>query len=190
MSRTPEQIYAVYEMMFKEAAQIRDFQIAQGEKVSGTVNMLLKGDRSKFLKRWADEMEEVAGVLDGSHDDPYTLESTQVFYWASLYAVSGGVSWSELDFEGAARMDSVSYGLDAPGLLASQSKRVAEVDVESVPARKLFAFWWAAHSIYRKTTPEDQQFTIAQLMAYEWHQFTQRSYLSPILKKIDATASA
>ena len=32
MPRTPDQIFAVYQAMFDDAATIRDFQIAAGEK--------------------------------------------------------------------------------------------------------------------------------------------------------------
>mgnify|MGYP001149758943 CR=1 FL=1 len=45
---TPEQIFLVYQGLAEHAATIKEFQIAKGERVSGTVKLILGGDREKL----------------------------------------------------------------------------------------------------------------------------------------------
>ena len=94
---TPRRVFTIYQKLAEDAETVRDFQVAQGEKVSGTVNLLLSGNRDKLLQRWGEEMAELCGVLDGTHDDSYLMECTQCFYWGSLFAVTGGLSFDDLD---------------------------------------------------------------------------------------------
>ena len=93
-----ERIFGIYEYLYAHAADVRDFQVAAGEKVSGTVNLMLGGNREKMLQRWGEEMGEMCGVIDGSHKDPYMMEATQCFYWGSLFYVMGGIGWADIDF--------------------------------------------------------------------------------------------
>ena len=67
---SPRRIFTIYKLLFDNAEEIRDFQVAKGEKVSGTVNMLIKKDREKLLARFGDEMDELCGVLDGTTMTP------------------------------------------------------------------------------------------------------------------------
>ncbi|HEX3134011.1 MAG TPA: hypothetical protein VHX44_10575 [Planctomycetota bacterium] len=99
---TPRRIFRIYEKLAQNAKEIREFVAAKGEK-SGTLDLLVSGDRAKLLTRWGEEMEELCGVLDGTHDDSYLMEATQTFYWVSLFAVSGGVTWDGLNFEAVRR---------------------------------------------------------------------------------------
>lgn len=62
---------------------------------------LLHADEDGVTARIADELGELAGVLDGSHRhaDPVsdvTLEAGQVMYWLTLRAVRDGISWNEI----------------------------------------------------------------------------------------------
>lgn len=70
--------------------------------VSGTSARLRAADDAIGL-RIADELRELAGVLDGSHAhaaaDPRAdtlLEATQILYWVILAALRGGVAWDQL----------------------------------------------------------------------------------------------
>jgi phosphoribosyl-AMP cyclohydrolase len=52
-------------------------------------------------RRIADELRELAGVLDGSHRhhsliDDLRLEASQVIYWLLVEAIRNGVSWDQL----------------------------------------------------------------------------------------------
>jgi phosphoribosyl-ATP pyrophosphohydrolase len=177
---SPRRIFAIYHSLHRNAAEIRDFQIAQGDKVSGTVQMLLQGDRPKLLERWAEEMDELCGVLDGSHDDPYILEATQCFYWASLYAVTGGVTWEEICFDDL-RISARQTGIDNPAALTETVNRVRALGVEQVHPRKLFMLWLVADHIYRATVPIKQQFDLATIMQADLADMEKRPYLQPII---------
>jgi phosphoribosyl-AMP cyclohydrolase/phosphoribosyl-ATP pyrophosphohydrolase len=64
--------------------------------VSGT-SRLLRADEDRVSERLADELEELAGVLDGSHrhgvfSEDVALEATQCLYWAALSGVRQGMN--------------------------------------------------------------------------------------------------
>ncbi|HET8521868.1 MAG TPA: phosphoribosyl-AMP cyclohydrolase [Thermomicrobiales bacterium] len=68
--------------------------------VSGT-SARLRAEEAKIAPRIADELRELAGVLDGTHGhtDPRAdllLEGSQVLYWVALAAVRANVGWEEL----------------------------------------------------------------------------------------------
>lgn len=70
------------------------------EDISGT-SARLRAPSSGVTDRLIDELEELAGVLEGSHrhDDfaaDVLLESTQVLYWAILAALRAGATWDDL----------------------------------------------------------------------------------------------
>ena len=99
---TPRRVFRIYHQLAANAAEIRDFVIAKGEK-SGTLDLLVQGDRKKLLARWGEEMAELCGVLDGTHNDSYLMEATQTFYWGCLFAVSGGATWETIAFDAGRR---------------------------------------------------------------------------------------
>jgi phosphoribosyl-AMP cyclohydrolase len=62
---------------------------------------LLRGPEPSFAGRIADELAELAGVLDGTHrhsdlHGDVLLEGSQCLYWLCLAAIAGGVSWATL----------------------------------------------------------------------------------------------
>jgi phosphoribosyl-AMP cyclohydrolase len=70
------------------------------DDVSST-SKLLRTDPSRIPMRIADEFEELAGVLDGSHrhgslEDDLLLEGSQSLYWLALAAISSNIPWDEL----------------------------------------------------------------------------------------------
>ena len=78
-------------------AVLRDLDL---EAVS-TTSRRLRGDADPASSRVADELGELAGVLDGNHghDDPETdtvLEASQVLYWLTLAALWHGLGWDEV----------------------------------------------------------------------------------------------
>ncbi len=182
---SPQRIFTVYQRLLENAEEIRDFQVAQGDKVSGTINMLLKADRAKLLSRWGEEMDELCGVIEGTHDDPYIVEATQCFYWASLYAVTGGTTWDDIDFENI-RLDQVdALAVETPSGLYQLVLRILEKG-EGIPAQKLFLLWHAADRLYRQVTPPEKQWTVEQLMDYDLADMKKRTYLQPILAMTEA----
>jgi phosphoribosyl-AMP cyclohydrolase len=67
---------------------------------SGTSRRLMSSEE-KVNVRIADELRELAGVLDGSHrhgdwQDDVVLEASQVIYWVVLEALRSGVTWAQL----------------------------------------------------------------------------------------------
>lgn len=180
---TPRRIFRIYHALGQDAATVQDFQLAQGQKVSGTVKMLIAKDAGKLLAKWGEEMEELCGVLDGSHDDPYIMESTQTYYWGSLYAVVLGESWETLGFD-QLRRDSATCGITTVDELRSAVGRLVAAGPAVAKPGKLFLLWNVADGIYRRQTPVADQRSLAELMAYDLHDMQSRSYLKPIIDRI------
>lgn len=181
---SPEAIFTVYDLLAESAQTIRDFQVAKGEKVSGTVNLILKGDRAKLLARWLDEMEELVGVLNGVHDDPYIVESTQCFYWASVFTVTGGLSWADIEFEAMRQKAATEQTLQDPNMIISQAQRLAAMEPDQVKPAKLFLLWWAADNVYRHSDRFKDRWEVDQIMEYDLQDMKKREYLQPILKQL------
>lgn len=179
---TPRRIFRIYHALGRDAETVRDFQQARGEKVSGTVNLLIAKDAGKLLRKWGEEMVELCGVLDGSHDDPYIMESTQTFYWGSLYAVVQGCDWETLGFE-QMRREAAGCGISTVPELRAAVERLVAVGPAAKPG-KLFLLWNVADGIYRRQTPADEQRSLAELMAYDLHEMSGRDYLKPIIERI------
>lgn len=180
---TPRRIFRIYHALGRDAETVRDFQLARGAKVSGTVNQLIAKDAGKLLAKWGEEMAELCGVLDGSHDDPYIMEATQTYYWGSLYAVVQGSDWESLGFE-QVRREAMTCGIDdVPELRAAVTRLVGLGPAAAKPA-KLFLLWNAADWIYRRQTPETEQRSLAELMAYDLHEMSGRDYLQPIISQV------
>ena len=53
---SPRRVYTIYQQLAQDAETVKEFQLAQGENVSGTVTLLLSGNREKLLQRWGEEM--------------------------------------------------------------------------------------------------------------------------------------
>jgi phosphoribosyl-ATP pyrophosphohydrolase len=181
---SPRRIFTVYQLLFRNAAEIRDFQLAKGEPVSGTVQLLLSGDRDKLLRRWGEEMHEMCGVIGGTHDDPYILEATQCFYWGSLFAVSGGVDWEALGF-GRLRTQIGQTGLDNVGDLSDTVERLVALGAEAAKPAKCFLLWHVADRLYRDITPPGKQWSHEQMMDYDLADMKKRPYLAPLLKQTE-----
>jgi len=180
---TPRRIFRIYHALGADAEIVRDFMQAKGEPVSSTVKNLCDKDAAKLLRKWGDEMEEIAGVLDGSHDDPYILEATQTFYWASLYAIVQGLSWEDLGFD-LARREARTCGIDDLPALRANVQRLVGLGPAEAKASKLFLLWNVADTIYRRQTPTDTQWSLEQIMEADLQEMRKREYLRPILEKV------
>lgn len=181
---TPRRIFRIYQRLYQDAAEIRDFQVAKADKVSGTVNLLLSGDRGKLLQRWGEEIIEVGGVLHGTHKDPYILEATQCFYWASLYAVTGGVDWDDLDFDALPRQAASHASLGDVNLILDQAAKLVALGAERAPPGKLFLLWWAMDNQYRHSALFPDKWSVEQIMEADLQEMKTRSYLQPILRDV------
>ena len=178
---TPRRIFRIYSQAAIDAEVIREFQQAQGEKVSGTVNLLCQRDAAKLLAKWGEEMDELCGVLDGSHDDPYIMESTQTFYWGCLYSGVVGVTWDQLGFD-ALRHQAATCGISTvPELKTAVERLIATPDAKP---EKLFLLWNVADHLYRAKTPADEQRSLEELMDYDLHEMRSRPWMAPLLKLI------
>jgi|GEM_PF-3051105 len=179
---SPRRIYSIYRALAQDAATVRDFQQAQGEKVSGTVHMLCAGDKHKPLTRWGEEMHELCGVLAGTHDDSYLMEATQTFYWASVYAGMTGTTWDALRFVEGSRA-AATCGITSPGELQTAVDRLVSQGEQARPD-KLFLLWNVADHLYRAHTPSEDQWSLEQLMEADLQDMKKRTYLAPILARI------
>ncbi len=180
---SPRRVYRIYLQLATDAETVRDFCAAQGEKIPGTVNLLLAGDRAKLLARWGEEMAELCGVLDGTHDDSYLMEATQTFYWGSLYAASAGTTWEQLAFD-QQRRAAPTCGISTVPELRAASQRLIDLGAGKAKPEKLFLLWNVADALYRAKTPAEDQWTLEQLMEADLQEMKKRAYLAPILRQI------
>jgi phosphoribosyl-ATP pyrophosphohydrolase len=177
---TPRRIYRIYARAAADAETIRDFMQAQGQ-TSGTVNLLCQRNAAKLLAKWGEEMHELGGVLDGSHDDPYLMESTQTFYWASLYGAVQGITWEQLGFD-QLRHQAGTCGISSvPELITAVDRLLA---VPDAPPAKLFLLWNVADHLYRQQTPADQQWSLEQLMEADFQDMRKRPWMAPVIEMV------
>lgn len=180
---TPRRIFRIYHALGQDAETVRDFQLARGIKPSGTVAMLIAKDAARLLRKWAEEMGELCGVLDGSHGDPYIMEATQTYYWGSLYAVVQGCDWESLGFDDA-RREAAASGIGTVPELRAAIARLAELGPQGARPAKLFLLWNVADRIYRRQTPPGAQRSVEELMAYDLNEMRSRDYLLPLIERI------
>ena len=182
---TPHRIYQIYAQLFADAHTVKDFQEANGEKVSGTVQLLVQGDRDLLLKRWGEEIEELAGVLDGTHKDPYIMESTQCFYWASLFAVSAGMSWDDLNWQ-SLREQAVRARVEDAGAMLSHAQRLVGLGADQAKPEKCFLIWHMADQLYRSSDRFKNKWSIEEIMEADYQDMLKRSYLKPVIDQVPA----
>jgi phosphoribosyl-AMP cyclohydrolase len=94
-----------------------------------TTSRRLRSGESSFDQRIADELRELAGVLDETHRhrslaDDVVLEGSQVLYWVANAAVRDGIAWQQL------RPDSALLTGDAE-LPATSTAKLLRRDAES-----------------------------------------------------------
>ncbi|MEK7412671.1 MAG: hypothetical protein AAB263_05065 [Planctomycetota bacterium] len=180
---TPRRIFRIYHLVGQQAERIRKEQLAKGETLSSTVKLLCERDAGKLLGRWGEEMQELCGVIDGSHQDPYILEATQVFYWASLYAIVKGVDWDGLEFDRQRALATTTAYATAADLMTEVDLLVTSGPDKAVPAR-LFQLWNIAEQLHRRWRPSEVQPTLEEVMDYDLDEMSQRAYLQPFLERV------
>ena len=180
---SPKRIFNIYQQLKVDAQSIHDFQVAAGEKVSGTVKLMLKGDAQWLLERWGEEMHEVCGVLDGTHDDPYIMEATQTFYWASCFAAVRGASWEDIDFP-SLRLQGPKISIPDPGQLHTNIDRLVALGAEHIKPQKLFLFWCVADTLYRQVTKPELQRSLEEIMEVDLQDMKKRKYLLPVIEQV------
>lgn len=179
---SPCRVFRIYAQLAADAPVIAEFLAAKGDKIPGTVSLLLKRDPLKLLARWQEEMHELCGVLDGSHEDSYLMEATQTWYWGSLFSVVQGATWEDLAFAEAARQVP-SCGIATVVELRAAVDRLAAQGAAAKPA-KLALLWQVADAIYRRQTPAAEQWTVEQMMEADFQEMKKRPYLEPILRQV------
>lgn len=175
-------VYRIYAELGAHAAEIREFLSAKGEK-SGTLDLLAARDAGKALRRWGEEMQELCGVLDGSHEDSYLMEATQTFYWGALFAVARGADWDAIAFD-AGRREAATCGIATVPELRAAVTRLAGLDPATAPPRKVFLLWNVADRLYRAKTPPDDQWSLEQLMEADLQDMKKRAYLVPVIERV------
>jgi phosphoribosyl-AMP cyclohydrolase len=83
---------------------LRDHDLTAESKTSRR----LRTPDFSFAKRIADELRELAGVLDGTHRhrslaEDIVLEGSQVLYWVANAAVRDGITWQQVRPDSALR---------------------------------------------------------------------------------------
>ncbi len=101
--------------------------------VSAT-SRLLHASSSPVTKRIADELRELAGVLDGRHrhselEADVELEGSQVIYWVTIAALQHGVTWEELRPDRALRTHTNIEADMTARLLRAEADQWREADL-------------------------------------------------------------
>lgn len=97
--------------------------------VSSTARRLR--DREPVIQRIADELRELAGVLDGTHrhagpHEDTLLEASQVLYWVAIDALQHGATWGTLRPDRALDVETAEFeGEPIARLLRSEADRWA-----------------------------------------------------------------
>ncbi|TVR47532.1 MAG: hypothetical protein EA402_01150 [Planctomycetota bacterium] len=180
---SPRRIFNIYQQLRIDAQTIHDFQVARGSRISGTVKLLLAGDADLLLRRWGEEMHELCGVLEGSHDDPYVMEATQTWYWACCLAAVRGCNWEALDFE-ELRLSASRASIPDTNHLRSAVDRLVALGGQAAPLKKVFLIWCVADGLYRQQTPPAQQRSLEEVMEIDLQDMKKRDYLLPILTQV------
>ncbi len=74
--------------------------------------------------------------------------------------------------------------LDMAQLLGHADRLVALGD--AAKPSKLAMLWWVVDGFYRSATKPDKQWTVEQLMEYDWQEMRKRDYLVPIVDQVAA----
>lgn len=180
---SPRRVFNIYQQLKVDAQTIYDFQVAAGDKVSGTVKLLLAGDADYLLRRWGEEMHELCGVIEGTHNDPYIMEATQTWYWASCFAAVKGVSWADLHFEDL-RVQAPRISIPDTGQLRLNVDRLVALGGQQAAANKVFLLWCVADSLYRQVTPPERQRSLEEIMEVDLQDMKKRSYLAPVIAAV------
>jgi hypothetical protein len=178
---SPRRIVRLYAALSASAADIQSSLAASGG-ASKTVTLLIEKDPVRLLTRWGEEMVELCGVLDGSHNDSYLMEATQTFYWASLYAAVRASPWEELQFDQVRRL-AATCGVGTVPELRTAIARLVALGATAKPT-KLFLLWCVAERMYRVMTPPDKQWSLEQLMEADLQDMKKKPYFQPLLAQI------
>lgn len=156
---------------------------------SSTSRRLRSADQST-LARVADELAELAGVLDGSHrhaglHEDVVLEGSQVVYWLIVAGLGHGLGWDDLRLDTAlAAPPARSSGVAASSLrdLAAEWR---EADANAIP-RDLPHRTACAVAVAAAATgvpPLD-------ILAHDLEELRRRTYLAPYFDLADAAEAA
>jgi phosphoribosyl-AMP cyclohydrolase len=114
-------------LLYGAFAYLRDNDLAAVSNTSAR----LRASADRVSTRVADELRELAGVLDGSHRhtgpvEDALVEATQVLYWLVVAALRGGVSWEALRPDRALRTHDPGIDANAAArLLRAEARRWA-----------------------------------------------------------------
>lgn len=147
---------------------------------SGT-SRVLRADDDQITPRIADELNELAGVLDGSHTHKnlaadIALEGGQVCYWLALRCIRHGLTWDGVRPDRAldATGDDVTSAATIAALLRAAAAAWAVDGVASDPAAKAHAtFALVAHACASGSVPprdviaSDLEHVSARLSSYQ-----------------------
>jgi phosphoribosyl-AMP cyclohydrolase len=126
---------------YEAFAYLRDHDLASESRTSA----LLRDPSALIAPRIADELRELAGVLDGSHRHAslaadIRLEGSQILYWITLAALHHRIAWDELrpDRALATQSDELPAATLAK-LLRAEAKHWAEREAAPIDAARLHA---------------------------------------------------
>lgn len=160
------------------------------EDVSGT-SARLRATSDEVTTRMSDELDELAGALDGSHRHrgfaaDVLLESTQVLYWGTLAALRARVTWGDLrpDRALATQVEGMTAELLAK-LIRSEAESWRSADSQTAPlATRLHA----ALGLVGQSAGI-AGFAPSDVVSKDLEELRSRTYLAEYFAALDAGAS-
>jgi phosphoribosyl-AMP cyclohydrolase len=139
----PAQIYATHPADDEDPTQLwyRAYEYLRDNDhsaESGTSRRLRDHDEP-LTQRLADELRELAGVLDGSHSHhglvgDVLLEGSQTIYWTALIAIRAGIPWSALRPDRALQTAEVDLSRETTSGMLRAEAAAWEADSKPNPA--------------------------------------------------------
>lgn len=144
----PAQIYNLSPALDGDPSQLwyRAYEYLRDNDLSAEsgTSRRLREAHEPLHARLADELGELAGVLDGTHSHQgligdVLLEGSQSLYWAALIAVRAGVSWGALRPDRALQTSDDELPRETASRLlrieSSAWRRASGIDPATLPAR-------------------------------------------------------
>ena len=181
-----DDVVAAARLLFGAYAYLLDNDLS---RESGT-SRRLRSPEPATSARVADELRELAGVLDGSHRhaglrDDAILEGSQVLYWLVVASLGHGLGWDDLRLDTALAAlparDADSAASSLCGLAAEWLRAEADAIPPGLPHRTASAV--AASAAVAGVAPLD-------ILAHDLADLRQRAYLAAYFAHADAAEGA
>jgi len=170
-------------------AYLRDHDLA---RVSTTSRLLREADLARLAYRVRDELDELRGVIDGTHShghgrDDVVLEAYQSLYWLTVLTVAAGDTYDDVRPHTALEHEDPSPPAPLP-VRGRGEQRDAGAELEGLDSTDTATRRWAVrHAMTHLAGLCGQAgVAVAEPVARDLSELRARSYLAPYWEGMDA----